>query len=1522
MTEPDGLSLFHPLVARWFRERVGEPTDVQAQAWPRIAAGEHVLVTAPTGSGKTLTAFLWAVDRLVSGDWPVGHTTVLYVSPLKALNNDIRRNLLSPLAELREVFEEAGEVFPDIRVLTRSGDTPQSDRRRMLRQPPEILITTPESLNLLLSSVGGRSLLGGLSTVILDEIHAVVGSKRGTHLITAVDRLVPLSGDFQRLALSATVRPMETVADFVGGFQIVGPTESPEFQPRPVTILRSAAGKQYNVSVRFPKTAADPEDRDSVWEPLVEEFGHIIDRNQSTLLFVNSRRLCEKLTLQINEGSERLVAYAHHGSLSREIREEVEAKLKSGDLKAIVATSSLEMGIDIGALDEVVLIQSPPAISSGIQRVGRAGHRVGEVSRATLFPTHSHDFLEAAVLAEAICDQSIEAIHPVDGPLDVLAQVIISMVGVETWDLDGLFAQVRASYPYRELTREQFDLVLNMLAGRYADTRVRELSPRVSVDRLDHTVTARPGALQDLYMSGGTIPDRGYFNLRLQESNARLGELDEEFVWESSEGQSFTLGTQTWTIQKITHSDVFVVPAGPQAVDLPFWIGEPANRDFHFSERLGSFLEEADGRLDDELYPADLQRDHFMDETAAAELIAYLRRQREVTGRGLPHRHHVLVEFVESGPDGFPGDQVILHTFWGGRLNRPYAMALEAAWEQRFQQRLEVYPSNDCIILVLPCQADADEILALVTSANAESMLRQQLEASGFFGSRFRESAGRALLLTRTRHGRRMPLWMTRLRSQKLLDAVMRYEDFPILVEAWRTCLRDEFDLPALHHILSELEAGLTSWTQTRTEYPSPFAQGVAWRQINQYMYMGDEPAGGRTSSLRGDLLRDVVFTPGLRPGIPLDLAERFEQKRQRLWPGYAPRSGRDLVDWVIERRLIPQAEWDSLQEAMDRDAGDPEAEDPVAAAGDHLVRLSAPGLATPLIAALESTPLLLAALFPGQSTDGDWQVESPVTGRAVTIPSELGPDEDAQADELLQALLTEWLQFYGPMAPARIGEVLGLDAARLQVSLDELAEAETLISGQLIAQCDDELICDSQNFESLLRLARAAAVPAFEPLPLEQLSLFLARYHGLTGSDDEDDLARRLEQLLCYDAPASLWESEILPARLRAYATSGLDGLMQESVLRWVGRGRERVTFCFEPDLDLLDSPRSGSEAPPSAQAEPPGQLPTEAGSSAADQGMGRAGVAGLFPDPAGRYDFSTLRRLAGIGAPELCQQLWDGVWDGAVTNDTFTALRKGIETRFQVAALAAADGDSGGRGGWGAYPRRSAVARWREGALPFAGNWQLLPPAETGDDLLEQEERGKERVRLLLTRYGILFRELLLRESPAFRWAAVFRSLRLMELAGEVLAGRFFDDIPGPQFISHQAFRQLQRQRPDEAVYWVNAADPVSLCGLQLDAVRGTLPKRVPSTHLVYRGAEVVVTSLRHGRDLTFSLPPDDGDLPECLGLFRHLLTRALQPIRQIVVERINGEWASESPYLDALRIGFDARLDHHDVILLRRV
>jgi ATP-dependent Lhr-like helicase len=1471
------MEQFHPLVARWFLERIGEPTDLQVRSWPVIAGGEHVLISAPTGSGKTFAAFLWAIHQLISGKWHLGHTSVLYVSPLKALNNDIQRNLLVPLDELRQIFERAAVPFPHIRVLTRSGDTPPSDRRRMQRNPPEILITTPESLNLLLSSPVSRTILTGIQTVILDEIHAVAGTKRGVHLITAVDRLVSLSGEFQRVGLSATIEPIETVAEFLGGFKLEGVLR---YSPRPVHIVESSVQKHYDIHLRFPE--ASLEAGDSFWHPFVGEIKAILSKNRSTLIFANSRRLCEKITYLINLGEARPIAYAHHGSLSREIRAEVEGKLKGGELRAIVATNSLELGIDIGTLDEVVLIQSPPSLSSAIQRIGRAGHRVGEVSRATLLPTHPQDFIEAAVLASGIVRHDIERTTPIDSPLDVLAQVIISMVSTETWDIDRLYGQVKTSYPYRSLARKHFDLVLNMLAGRYATTRLRELEPRISIDRLDNTVTARKGAVQALYFSGGTIPDRGHYHLRHRETHARIGELDEEFVWEAAVGQVFTLGTQNWRIEQITHNDVFVMPADPRRSAPPFWRAEENLRDFHFSERLGEFLEMANDRLEEPEFQDSLIRSHSMEKTASDRLIQFLRRQRKATGCPLPHRHHLLVEFVSAGPGGYPGSQVVLHTLWGGRVNRPYAMALEGAWESHFGHQLEIYSSDDCVMLQLPHESQSEEILSFVTFANVQDLLKRRIERSGFFGARFRECAGRALLLTRRKFNERMPLWLSRLRSQKLLDAVLPYEDFPILLEAWRACLRDEFDVEALLRVLSELESGSIRWTETRTSYPSPMARSITWPQINQYMYMDDRMRSSKTSRLRPDLIRDAIFTPELRPAVSSELARAFEQKRLRLAEGYSPDTPQDLLDWVKERLLIPLIEWRSLLAAIQRDHGVDE-KTILSPIGHKLVRIHPPGAMEPLIVSLESLPDLMFGFYSGVEVSVE-----PMTDGVQVPHKRLNTQEDPE--EAFSCLLSGWLGFRGPITRSSARSALGLDADRVDAAIDDLADAERLITGTLIKGAQEDYVCDAENFGVLLRLSRAEARPVFESLDIQWLQPFLARHQGLLEREvHPDTLYRRVEQLLCYPAPASAWETEIFPARVKPYAPASLDSLMQETDLSWVGQKKTEICFCFKNELDLVFGEDRGRRS----DVEPD--------------------LYELFPDPRAKYTFSTLLQVRGSKPSDLADTLWRGVWKGQITNDTFASLRRAIETGFKVPEATFESPHRHRHTG-----RR--FSRWKA-SLPFPGNWQRIIRPLQGDDLLEKEEKNKDRARLLLDRYGILFRELLQNESPAFRWAAVFRTLRLMELSGEVLTGYFFRGIPGPQFISHEAFRALQSQLKVDVVYWTSAADPASLCGIPLPALKGKLPRRAPGTHLVYRGSTLVLVSQQNGKRLVFHVPTDDPHMQACLKFLHVLTSRQFQPQRRIVIESINEEPAGRSPYLDAFRTGFDISVGYKKVTLYSR-
>ncbi|UFS70986.1 DEAD/DEAH box helicase [Geomonas sp. RF6] len=1464
------LKRFHPLIASWFAERVGAPTDVQLRAWKEVSEGRHVLVTAPTGSGKTLAAFLWGINQLVTGAWPRGETRVLYISPLKALNNDVRKNLLTPLQELESVFRRAGESFPLLSVQTRSGDTPGSDRQRMLRKPPEILITTPESLNILLTSASGRHALVGISTVILDEIHAVAGTKRGTHLVTAVDRLVLLCGEFQRIALSATVTPLETVADLVGGFIRRGDS----YEKRPVTLVRGEQAKEFRIEIRSPQEELSEQD-EAFWPRLARDFAKLIAEHRSTLFFANSRRTTERLTRLINEAVGEEVAYAHHGSLSKEIRLAVEEKLKRGDLKAIVATNSLELGIDIGRLDSVVLIQTPRTISSAIQRIGRSGHGVGEISRGLLYPSHGMDYLDAAVMAAAIAERDLEPLHPVEAPLDLLCQIILSMALPEEWDLDELFLFLKTSYPYRNLQRKHFDLVIGMLEGRYVDAHVPELRPRVTVDRLANTVRTREGIASLIYLEGGTIPDRGYFDLRLQDGGAKIGELDEEFVWERRIGDTFSLGAQVWQIRQITHNSVDVAPArNPQQI-IPFWRAEELDRDFHFSERIALFLEECNAALKGDL-PAELMGRYAMERGAAEALTSFLKRQQEATGTDLPHRHHILVEHFHDPAAGGDAQQAIIHTLWGNAVNRPFTFALAAAWEKEFGYPLQVFYDNDAIALLLPHDFQISYLFTLVTPENVESLLRVSLERTGFFGARFRENAGRALLLPKLGFKKRMPLWLNRLRSKKLLGAVSRYRDFPIVLETWRSCLQDDFDLASLKSLLAQIQEGEVVVGETRTSAASPFAEGLIWQQVNKYVYEDDTPQSPG-SALGQDLIRELALSPHLRPRLPAQLIAGFEEKRQRLAPGYVPESARDLVDWVKERLLLPAPEWSRLLAAMARDHG-AASDGIVAEAAGRIVQIRPPGSAVPLMAALE----LLPEIVKGMGRERDEVAVSPILpqgdedderGRAAVHEIfrrfEVRRDsaEEGEEDEQGVRLLAQWLSFYGPMPLPRMRETLGVGEELLRRALGALEEDGAIVADLLTEGATEPEICDAANLESLLRILRRSRQPAFEALPLEMLPLFLASFQGVTEPGRTlDDLRGSIEQLFGLPLAVSAWEEEVLPARMVNYSTAWLDSLMHTSDLAWVGCGDRKLAFSFPEDLLLFKDEQEGERT--------------------AEQTI----LSRLIPDPKGRYSLQAIESFSGLTSAAATRELWRLAWQGEVSNDSFVTVRKGIQTRFAEPAAV----DTG--------QRRPLARRWKRGERT-AGNWYLIEREPVPSDPLEREELNRERVRLLLDRYGILFRELLQRELPPLQWSRLFRTLRIMELSGEVLCGSFFLGIPGLQFISHEAFRQLSKGVREESIYWLNAGDPASLCGIGLDGLKEELPPRIPGTHLVYHGSRLVVVSRRFGKEIQVRVEPEHPRLVEYLSLFAILVSREFNPRLEVSVERVNGAAVQDSPYREAL-------------------
>jgi ATP-dependent Lhr-like helicase len=1439
-TEDAALARFHPRIAAWFAERHGTPTDIQAAAWPRILDGEHVLATAPTGSGKTLCAFLAPLDHLFSGRWETGAVRVLYVSPLKALNNDIRRNLIEPLDALSGRWRAAGETPPRIRVATRSGDTDATERRRMLRDPPELLVTTPESLNILVSSGGGRALLGGVRMVILDEIHAVAADRRGLWLASGVEALAELAGEVQRVALSATVRPLERIAGLVGGHRR-GVDGAPEARTRPVAVLRSAIRRDLDLRVEALAPDERPDDGGlDALGPIARSVRAATERNASTLVFANARALAEKLALRVNEGAGTgaPIAWAHHGSLSRELRLDVEARLKAGDLKAIVATSSLEMGIDIGALDEVVMVGAPPSVASAIQRAGRAGHRVGAVSHAVIHPTHPRDALEAAVLARAALDGDIEE-TPVPGPcLDVLAQVIVTRLAIAERTRDALFDAVRCAAPYRTLPREHFDLVVDMLLGLHHGRRLRELTPRLREDADSNRLQLLRGTLLALYTAGGMIPDRGYYQLRHAASGARIGELDEEFVWENGPGRAFSLGSQQWRVQRVTHDDVHVTPAPEARHAPPFWRSEDRDREPHFAARLRRFLADADAALDarDAGDPAPL--DALVgtlpaDRGTTAGIVDLLDRQRRHTDTGLPCAGRIVVEQVRTGPGGTtPGaGQLVLHTLAGGRVNRPWALALETAWRRHFGHAPEVFADDDAIVVQLAEDLEPADVLGLVRATDLDDLLRERLEDSGLFGARFRECAARALLIRRGRFGARLPLWMSRLQSQRLLGRLQQHGDFPMILEAWRACLVEAFDLPALRGLLDDLHAGRLAVARARTQRPSPFAADLAWRQVNTYMYMDDAHGGGGGGRTSSTLIERIVASDALRPAVDAETVATVLDRRCRRLPGWGPRTVPELEDWLAERRLIPEGDFLALCARTGADPGD-------------------------------------AARFR--------RLDAPAGAQVCSARGAAPFGEDGDAATRLE-WLGDWLGFRGPSTLDELDADWPGPRDDLVAGLDALAGSGALVRGPLLEGDDAERWCDAEVFEALLRARRAAARPALEPLPVTAIPGFLARWQQV---DAADDLLDALEALRALPLPAALWAPAVLAARTGREPGAELDALLGRGDLICTGGGRDALQFAAADELDALPRPR-GEDDPRIERA---------------------------FADPSALYEFGALRAACDDDAGAATAALAAGVFGGRVALADFAAVRAGLAPDFRLPELAAEGGTT---------RRGSLRARVAARVRGVPGRFRRLPAPQPPGDSVARTERARERARLLVDRWGVVCPPLLAREAPGLRWRDVFGALRLMELAGEVVAGHFLEGLDGPQFAAPDAVRRIAGGEGPARPWWLDARDPASPCGLGLPLPGAPLPARRAGNEIVLGDGRVRLTVEASGRRLRFDPAlADDADLDAvCVPLVRALARRG--PTTW-TVERIDAGPARSSPRVDALRRHFEVGRDHRALLL----
>jgi ATP-dependent Lhr-like helicase len=1477
---------FHPLVNAWFTETYGRPTPVQEEAWPLILRGEHVLALAPTGSGKTLTAFLAAISRFADGTYPADKLSVLYVSPLKALNEDIRRNLTFPLEGIRARFERAGESFPDIRTASRSGDTPPGERRRFLLRPPSILALTPESLAIILLNPRGREVLSSVRCLILDEIHASLGTKRGSFLSCQVDRLSLAAGEFQRIALSATVEPPELAATFAGGLR---PCPSGGFEKRELRIAAPRPEKKIEVRVEFPPLPEEEEKAGTIrygkrYKALVNYIVERIrvnrteDPKAAVLVFTDSRRRAERISYLINQTvrerglSEEPWAFTHHGSLSREVRREVEKALAGGSLPCVAATSSLELGIDIGSVNEVILAGSPASSAQALQRIGRSGHGVGLTSRAALLPFHGQDLLAAAALAGAVEAREIEASRVIENSLDILAQIILALCAEKERQEDELYELIRGFYVYRNLSRSAYDGVVRMLAGAYEGTRLRELRRRVYRDGKTKTLTAAAGALLLLYTSGGVIPSRGNYSLRLAPdtggAGTKIGELDEEFVWERRVGDNFDFGGRSWRISAIGPEAVEVVPL-PQGADFsPFWRAGALFRSPLLSRRILEFLDKANAPV----LPGSLKVIPGFSPEAGEELEAFLASQKSVQGEiPLSGPAFIAVEIVDDQSRG-DARLVVLHTFRGGAVNYPLSMTLAGELEEEFSlrenssressPRIEAIADDNALLLRIPRslgdpgQITGRALKRLGERGRAEKRLKERLESSGIFGAAFREAAERALVLPRGPFGKRVPLWMIRQRSKRLFEAAGPYGDFPVSAEAWRTVLEDQFDMEGFRSLIEDIQDGIVALGYFTSPRPSPFSRNLAWAETNILMYEYDETPGLKPSaiSLSDEAIAEALGNPRARPSLPPDLVKDFGGRLRREIPGWAPEDALALSEWVKERIAIPSngkdEEWEKLMEALPEGLGNGELTSRQSQYADRLVLIKRPGAAV------------------GSWVHREW--------------AEIW--ENGKPERLAEECLAPWLRCQGPVPLSRIREVFGFSRAQAEAAADALEESGKLVKDAAVGDVTG-LVCDRDNLELLLRLSRRKRRAGIRERPLSCLIPYLALRQGIidrgkdsAGPSNTGDRPREKpwETLAGFAAPVRLWETEIFPARLAAYEGAMLDREIGETRLLWYGAGKEKAGFCGTAELDLV--------LPPFLPPPFPDKL-----------------ISSFFDTPRGFWE---IKDALGLDSRGCAEALWQAVWKGLLSADSWEPLRRALDEGFSRPP-GSEEIASGGR-----LPR-ALRERWRLGP-PVRGNWFSLASGdpwepEGGDrprDLLEEEELRRGRVRLLLRRWGVLCRPLLEREAPPFSWSALLPAMRRMELAGELVAGRFFSGINSLQFASPRIGEELEEAEGTGEIFWMNAADPVSLSGLPVPQGIPELPPRLPSARLCFKGSRLIAASSRSGKSLEIRIPPGDGDLAKVAEFAAFPRRRAMHPEKKILIEKINGKTAALGEYAEVFK------------------
>ncbi len=1401
------LDLFHPAVRTWFTGVFPAPTRPQQLGWPAIARGESTLILAPTGSGKTLTAFLWCLNRLLFEPVPPRpeRCRVLYVSPLKALAVDIERNLRMPLAGIADVAVRAGLNVAVPQVAIRTGDTPAGERARFLRSPADILITTPESLFLLLTS-NARERLASVDTVIVDEIHALVPSKRGAHLALSLERLEalrsPIAGarPLQRIGLSATQRPLDEVARFLGGAQARRATgrrrepakdaaardvhnefavdDSPAF--RPVTIVNASGKKGLELTIEVPVEERRLEDSAvsagskgseggaarSIWSSIYPRLLELIQSHRSTLIFVNSRRLAERLAGALNELAAEPLVRAHHGSLARESRAEVEDLLKAGAIRALVATSSLELGIDMGAIDLVVQIEAPPSVAAGLQRIGRAGHQAGAVSEGIVFPKFRGDLVACAAVAQAMHEGTVEATRYPRNPLDVLAQQLVAMTATDTWNVDDLFATVRRAAPFASLNRRMFDGVLDMLSGRYPSDEFAELRPRITWDRARGMVVAREGAKRVAIANAGTIPDRGLYGVFLAGASkpTRVGELDEEMVFETHLGETFTLGASTWRVEEITHDRVLVSPAPGEPGKMPFWHGDQAGRPIELGYAIGRLVR--DLRTMPRPAAVDrLIREHDLDVHAAEVLLRYLDDQ--AAAGAVPDDRHIV---IERGVDDVGDWRICLLSPLGSRVHAPWAMAVTADIRRRTGLDVQVMWGDEGFVVRFPeISSPPDPTLLLPASDQVEALVVGQLGSTSLFAARFRETAARALLLPRRRPGQRTPLWQQRKRASDLLAVAARYGSFPILLETYREVLRDHFDMPALVDTLGRISTRALRVTTIDTQKPSPFAASLLFSYVANYIYDGDAPLAERRAqalSVDQSQLRDLLGDAELRDLIDPGAIVAVERLLQQLEESRRIRTADQLHDLLIR-------------------IGDLTADEISARSAS----VAAP-LIQDLLAVQRIVPLPIAGDTRYVAIEDVARYRDALT---VALPDHLPPTllepvADASAD-----LLARYARSHGPFTSREVAARYGLPSPDVEPHLRRLAAAGRIVEGEFRPGGTGREWVDANVLRMLRQRSLAKLRQEIEPVDADALGRFLVSWHGIGSRRlGPEALLDAIEQLQGAAVPASVLETDVLAARVDQYHPGLLDMVVAAGEVVWVGveplgERDGRVALYLTDQLERLRSP-AGAARPEGA-----GDRPLK----------GRANDILEYLRAHGASFFHAVHEGTGGGFPqETVDALWELVWRGAVTNDTLHPLRAFLRPPEARARRPLA--------------RAGQAFRSRRLVPPTAeGRWSAVPAAAPTASVTSWSTAMAQQ---LLSRHGVVTRETAAAEMVPGGFTPIYQVLKAMEEAGRIRRGYFVAGLGAAQFALPPAVDLLRTMRevPDVARTVVLAAtDPANPYG-----------------------------------------------------------------------------------------------------------